>query len=179
MEQYTKQESRLDVCARTTEEGAYANNSYLTGGEIVATQISTDPVGRSICEWFYYTLPREINDTDQPFIKLALRYFMENVQLQCIYNIEGQNKVDCVGLKMIIWVLSGIFKEENLRFSPNFEGGGLKTEMDRYGILTVEMSGTVHKDNSYIGIFDHTFTAVRCPNTGGFRIKSVQLKMVK
>ncbi|XP_077150205.1 uncharacterized protein C3orf38-like isoform X2 [Ranitomeya variabilis] len=140
-------------------------------------QMANDQLGRRICEWFYCKLPIQIHDTHPPFNKLASYYFTENVQLQCIYNIDGQNRIHCTGCKIIVWVLSGIFKEENLRFSPNLEGGGLKTEQDKYGIVTVEVSGTVHKDNSYIGIFDHTFTAVRCPSTGTYRIKSVELKM--
>ncbi|XP_073524303.1 uncharacterized protein C3orf38-like [Phyllobates terribilis] len=177
MERYVKQESRWDVYPGTTGEGAHGNQSYPTGGEIVATQMTTYQIGRSICEWFYYKLPNQIRDTHEPFNELASCYFMENVQLQCIYNKEGQNRVDCTGRKIIVWVLSGIFKEENLSFSPNVECGGLKIELDKYGILTVEVSGTVHKDNSYIGIFDHTFTAVRCPSDGQFRIKSVELKV--
>ncbi|XP_066454629.1 uncharacterized protein C3orf38 homolog [Eleutherodactylus coqui] len=140
----------------------------------VVTEVLTDDFGRQLCKWFYYTLPTQIH---QCFDEFASNFFMDNVHLQCVYSIYGQNKLECSGLKMITWVLYGIFKEENLNFSPNLDFGGLKTEHDRYGILTVKVSGTVHKDNSYIGIFDHTFKAVQLPGKKEFKIKSVQLNM--
>lgn len=165
-----------------TEKGTYGNDSCPAGVQGVAiynsgaTESITD-VSRRLCEWFYGELPTRIRQIHPSFNELVSKCFAENVQLECIYNINGHNKLDCTGVKMIIWVLYGIFREENLSFSPNVDLGGLRTEHDRHGILTVEVSGTVHKENSYIGIFDHTFKIVRCPKRQEFIIAYVKLNM--
>ncbi|XP_044143764.1 uncharacterized protein C3orf38 homolog [Bufo gargarizans] len=163
------------------EEEAKCSNPT-GGGEVECwnshdSETIANEIGRKLCQWFYFTLPKQLHQKHQPFNELASSYFTENVHLQCTYNIKGQNKLECTGLMLTTWVLSGIYKEENLLFSPNLDLGGLKTGHDRYGVLTVEISGTVHKDNSYIGIFDHTFKAVRLPGRKKFIIKSVQLNI--
>ncbi|XP_069801683.1 uncharacterized protein C3orf38 homolog [Dendropsophus ebraccatus] len=186
MEGYAEGEFHLDTSKVKIEMGACETRLCPAGREVVSYgnnnvigNISADNIKKEFCYWFYVILPRQIQELPQPSSTFASNCFSDNVDLECTYTIDGLNRLKSTGLKMTIWVLYGIFKEENLSFSPNLDYGGLQSQMDRYGILTVEVSGTVHKGNSCIGRFEHTFELVRSPTKGTFEIKSAKLIMHK
>lgn len=80
---------------------------------------------------------------------------------------------------MVSLRLLSLVKEECLLFNPNLRASGLKCAMSPHGLVLVAVAGTVHRDNTCLGIFEQIFGLISCPiRENTWKIKVVNLKIV-
>lgn len=95
------------------------------------------------------------------------------------YNTLEKNMEEYVGAEMVSLRLLSLVKEEYLLFNPNLHASGLKCTMSRHGLVLVAVAGTVHRDNTCLGIFEQIFGLISCPvRENTWKIKAVNLKIV-
>lgn len=74
--------------------------------------------------------------------------------------------------------LLAFVKEEQLKFNPNMDPGGVKGMAEPHGLKVVMVCGTVHLNGRFVGIFEQQFGLVRDPDSqNNLKIKFVNLKL--
>ncbi|KFQ17732.1 Uncharacterized protein C3orf38, partial [Merops nubicus] len=136
-------------------------------------------LGEEFCQWFF-----ELLNSQHPFgVKSeeiwGPQHFWENAKMKFCYNTLEKNTEEYVGAEMVSLRLLSLVKDEWLLFNPNLHGNGLKCAMSRHGLVLVAVAGTVHRDNTCLGIFEQIFGLISCPvRENTWKIKVVNLKIV-
>lgn len=73
--------------------------------------------------------------------------------------------------------LLALTKEECLVLSPNLEAHGLRVLSSPHGLVLVGVAGTVHRDNSCLGLFEQAFGLIRSPMDNTWKIKFTELRV--
>ncbi len=74
--------------------------------------------------------------------------------------------------------LLAFVKEEQLKFNPNLDPGGVKGISNPHGMKLVHVCGTVHLEGRFVGIFEQQFGLVRDPDSANnLKIKFTNLKL--
>lgn len=87
--------------------------------------------------------------------------------------------IDYHGAEIVSLRLLSLVKEEYLFLSPNLDSHGLKCASSPHGLVMVGVAGTVHRENTCLGIFEQIFGLIRCPfveNT--WKIKFINLRII-
>ncbi|OCT93891.1 uncharacterized protein C3orf38 homolog [Xenopus laevis] len=135
-------------------------------------------LGEHFCRWFY-----ELLNSQNPTLGLAngewgLQHFWENAMFKFAYRTIGDYTEEHCGALMTSLRLLALTREERLLFNPNIASEGLKCATCPYGLVVVAVAGTIHKDNQYLGLFEHIFGLIRCPATDKWKIKNVNLNIL-
>ncbi|XP_051636213.1 uncharacterized protein C3orf38 homolog [Manacus candei] len=136
-------------------------------------------LGGQFCQWYFellnsqHPLGVKSEDTWGP------QHFWEDARMKFCYNTSEKNMEQYVGADMVSLRLLSLVKEECLLFNPNLHGNGLKYAMSPHGLVLVAVAGTVHRDNTCLGIFEQIFGLISCPvRNNTWKIKLVNLKIV-
>ncbi|KFW77864.1 Uncharacterized protein C3orf38, partial [Manacus vitellinus] len=136
-------------------------------------------LGGQFCQWYFellnsqHPLGVKSEDTWGP------QHFWEDARMKFCYNTSEKNMEQYVGADMVSLRLLSLVKEECLLFNPNLHGSGLKYAMSPHGLVLVAVAGTVHRDNTCLGIFEQIFGLISCPvRNNTWKIKLVNLKIV-
>lgn len=82
------------------------------------------------------------------------------------------------GAELVSLRLLALTSREHLIFSPNMDPQGLRAVASPHGLVLVGVAGTIHRDQSCLGIFEQIFGLIRSPlNENSWKIKFVNLKI--
>ena len=133
--------------------------------------VKSDVFSREFCSWFYNTVNRlqpecnhllgdDLNDD----------IFCENsiIEINCFSNNEkitkkGNGNVESANL------LKDFLVSSKLLLNPNLESGVMAQKTD-HGLLKVLCCGSLHHQNSFVGIFEQDFGLIKCPITNKWKI---------
>ncbi|XP_071613175.1 uncharacterized protein C3orf38 homolog [Heliangelus exortis] len=136
-------------------------------------------LGEEFCQWFF-----ELLNSQHPLgVKSEGRWgpehFWEDAKMKFCYNTLEKNTEEYVGAEIVSLRLLSLVKEEYLLFNPNLRANGLKCVMSPHGLLLIAVAGTVHRENTCLGIFEQIFGLISCPvRDNTWKIKVVSLKIV-
>lgn len=87
--------------------------------------------------------------------------------------------IDYHGAEIVSLRLLSLVKEEHLFLSPNLDSRGLKCASSPHGLVMVGVAGTVHRENTCLGIFEQIFGLIRCPFVANtWKIKFINLRII-
>ncbi|XP_075291104.1 uncharacterized protein C3orf38 homolog isoform X1 [Opisthocomus hoazin] len=136
-------------------------------------------LGEEFCQWFFELLNSQHPLGVKSEERWGPQHFWEDAKMKFCYNTVEKNMEEYVGAEMVSLRLLSLVKEEYLLFNPNLHGNGLKCAMSRHGLVLVAVAGTVHRDNTCLGIFEQIFGLISCPiRENTWKIKVVNLKIV-
>ncbi|KAM6309979.1 uncharacterized protein C3orf38 homolog [Aegotheles albertisi] len=136
-------------------------------------------LGEEFCQWFFELLNSQHPMGVKSKEGWGPQHFWEDAKMRFCYNTLEKNTEEYVGAEMVSLRLLSLVKEEYLLFNPNLRANGLKCVMSRHGLVLVAVAGTVHRDNTCLGIFEQIFGLISCPLRGNtWKIKVINLKIV-
>ncbi|TEA32363.1 hypothetical protein DBR06_SOUSAS5210058 [Sousa chinensis] len=136
-------------------------------------------LGEEFCHWFFELLNSQNPLLGPPQDEWGPQHFWHDVKLRFYYNTSEQNVIDYHGAEIVSLRLLSLVKEEYLFLSPNLDSHGLKCASSPHGLVMVGVAGTVHRENTCLGIFEQIFGLIRCPfveNT--WKIKFINLRII-
>ncbi|KAM6099826.1 uncharacterized protein C3orf38 homolog [Theristicus caerulescens] len=136
-------------------------------------------LGKEFCQWFFKLLNSQHPLGIKSEESWGPQHFWEDARMKFCYNTLEKNMEEYVGAEMVSLRLLSLVKDEYLLFSPNFHANGLKCAMSPHGLILVAVAGTVHRDNTCLGIFEQFFGLISCPiRENTWKIKVMNLKIV-
>ncbi|XP_054711869.1 uncharacterized protein C3orf38 homolog [Uloborus diversus] len=78
----------------------------------------------------------------------------------------------------VVAFLSSLVLIDKLYFDANSAPNGVLSQQEQHGMVKVVVSGVLHQYSNCIGIFDIAFGLVKVPETGSWKIKCLQMKMI-
>ncbi|XP_051483494.1 uncharacterized protein C3orf38 homolog [Apus apus] len=168
---------KLTPCASESEEKKPQAESH--GERKKSPQNDIHLLGEEFCQWFF-----ELLNSQHPLgVKSeggwGPQHFWEDAKMKFCYNTLEKNMEEYIGAEMVSLRLLSLVKEECLLFNPNLRANGLKCVMSPHGLVLIAVAGTVHRENSCLGIFEQIFGLISCPVRGStWKIKVVNLKIV-
>ncbi|KAM9246143.1 uncharacterized protein C3orf38 homolog [Leptosomus discolor] len=168
---------QLTACA--SESGERKPQAESHGEKQKSPQDDIHDLGEEFCQWFF-----ELLNSQHPLgVKSeeiwGPQHFWEDVKMKFCYNTLEKSMEEYVGAEMVSLRLLSLVKEEYLLFNPNLRANGLKCAMSRHGLVLVAVAGTVHRDNTCLGIFEQIFGLISCPaRENTWKIKVVNLTIV-
>ncbi|KFQ20429.1 Uncharacterized protein C3orf38, partial [Mesitornis unicolor] len=168
---------QLIACASEPEEKKPHTESH--GERQKLPQEDIYGLGEEFCQWFFELLNSQHPLGVKSEERWGPQHFWEDVKMKFCYSTLEENMEEYVGAEMVSLRLLSLVKEEYLLFNPNLHASGLKCAVSRHGVVLVAVAGTVHRDNSCLGIFEQTFGLVSCPDRKNtWKIKVTNLKIV-
>ncbi|KFQ98494.1 Uncharacterized protein C3orf38, partial [Nipponia nippon] len=136
-------------------------------------------LGEEFCQWFFKLLNSQHPLGVKSEERWGPQHFWEDARMKFCYNTLEKNMEEYVGAEMVSLRLLSLVKDEYLLFSPNLHANGLKCAMSPHGLILVAVAGTVHRDNTCLGIFEQFFGLISCPTRENtWKIKVMNLKIV-
>uniref|UniRef100_A0A8C8AU32 Chromosome 3 open reading frame 38 n=1 Tax=Otus sunia TaxID=257818 RepID=A0A8C8AU32_9STRI len=136
-------------------------------------------LGEEFCQWFFKLLNSQHPLGVKSEERWGPQHFWEDAKMKFCYNTLEKNMEEYVGAEMVSLRLLSLVKEEYLLFNPNLNANGLKCVMSPHGLVLVAVAGTLHRDNTCLGIFEQVFGLISCPvRENTWKIKLVNLKVV-
>uniref|UniRef100_A0A8D0FLM3 Chromosome 3 open reading frame 38 n=1 Tax=Strix occidentalis caurina TaxID=311401 RepID=A0A8D0FLM3_STROC len=136
-------------------------------------------LGEEFCQWFFKLLNSQHPLGVKSEERWGPQHFWEDAKMKFCYNTLEKNMEEYVGAEMVSLRLLSLVKEEYLLFNPNLNANGLKCVMSPHGLVLVAVAGTLHRDNTCLGIFEQIFGLISCPvRENTWKIKVVNLKVV-
>lgn len=136
-------------------------------------------LGEEFCHWFFELLNSQNPLMGPPHEEWGPQHFWHDVKLRLYYSTSEQNVIDYYGAEIVSLRLLSLVKEEFLFLSPNLDSRGLKCASSPHGLVMIGVAGTVHRENTCLGIFEQIFGLIRCPfveNT--WKIKFINLRII-
>ena len=144
-----------------------------------AEKVDFRRLGEEFCHWFFELLNSQNPFLGPPQDDWGPQHFWHDAKLRFYYNTSEQNTTDYQGAEIVSLRLLSLVKEEFLFLSPSLDSQGLKCASSPHGLVLVGVSGTVHRGNSCLGIFEQIFGLIRSPfveNT--WKIKFINLRII-
>ncbi|XP_071524330.1 uncharacterized protein C3orf38 homolog isoform X2 [Panulirus ornatus] len=141
------------------------------------TVMKSDEFTRDFCEWYYVM----VNRLQPQGAHLLGDTFREEIfysnSFTDVYLI-GQTSVErhARGGENTFVLLRDTFIEFGLLFSPNLENG-TQAHKSSQGIVTILCCGTLHHDNSFVGIFEQEFGLVYSPVDRAWKIMYIKINL--
>ncbi|KAM4795233.1 uncharacterized protein C3orf38 homolog isoform 2-T2 [Rhinophrynus dorsalis] len=135
-------------------------------------------LGEQFCRWFYQLLNSQNPLFGQERGDWGPQHFWENAVLKFVYCTTEQSMEEYSGAHMASLRLLALARDERLLFNPNIDPRGLKCVTSPHGLVVVAVAGTIHRDNSCLGIFEQVFGLILCPLVENWKIKYVNLKVL-
>ncbi|KFQ73612.1 Uncharacterized protein C3orf38, partial [Phoenicopterus ruber ruber] len=167
------------LTSRASESGERKPHAESRGERKKSPQDDIHGLGEEFCQWFFELLNSQHPLGVKSEERWGPQHFWENARMKFCYNTLEKNTEQYVGAEMVSLRLLSLVKEEYLLFNPNLHANGLKCAMSRHGLVLVAVAGTVHRDNTCLGIFEQIFGLISCPvRENTWKIKVVDLKIV-
>ncbi|XP_076841578.1 uncharacterized protein C3orf38 homolog isoform X2 [Brachyhypopomus gauderio] len=135
-------------------------------------------LGKQFCQWYFHIFNSQNPTVRQPVQEWGPQHFWEEVRLLILSYTGEQQKEEFHGADLVCRRLLALVEEERLIFCPNLEYPGLQCFSTPHGLVLVVVAGTIHRDNTCLGIFEQVFGLIRAPLDGNnWKIKSLHLKI--
>lgn len=130
-------------------------------------------LGQEFCNWFYSRLNSQNPASGQERIAWEPEMFWDDVKFSFLHD-------DCfeeyIGDKCVNEKLLEMTKEQNLTFTPELDSDRFKCVNSRHGLVVVAVTGVISK-NDYSTVFRQIFGLIKCPSTGKYKIKTINLRV--
>ncbi|XP_074890173.1 uncharacterized protein C3orf38 homolog [Buteo buteo] len=167
------------LTTHTSESGDRKPHTQSHGEREKSLQDDIHDLGEEFCQWFFALLNSQHPLGVKSEERWGPEHFWEDAKMKFCYDTLEKNTEEYVGSEMVSLRLLSLVKEEYLLFNPNLRANGLKCAMSRHGLVLVAVAGTVHRDNTCLGIFEQIFGLINCPiRENTWKIKVVNLKIV-
>ncbi|KAM9390210.1 uncharacterized protein C3orf38 homolog [Phaethornis superciliosus] len=136
-------------------------------------------LGEEFCQWFFELLNSQHPLGVKSEGRWGPQHFWDDAKMKFCYNTSEKNTEEYVGAEIVSLRLLSLVKEEYLLFNPNLHPSGLKCVISPHGLVLIAVAGTVHRENTCLGIFEQIFGLISCPfRDNTWKIKVVSLKIV-
>ncbi|XP_073524305.1 uncharacterized protein [Phyllobates terribilis] len=131
---------------------------------------------RDFCKWFYTLLNSQHESSGLQEKDWGPQHFMENAVLQLTYmSVKSQYN----GGRSASSRLLALVQEDKLSFQPNITSKGLKFERFPKGMVMMMVSGTVFRDNTFLGTFDQVFEVIWNSTSNNWKMQLIVLNIQK
>ncbi|XP_074959646.1 uncharacterized protein C3orf38 homolog [Phalacrocorax aristotelis] len=170
---------RTQLTTRASESGERKPRTESQRERQKAPRDDIRDLGKEFCQWFFELLNSQHPLGVKSDGRWGPQHFWEDARMKFCYNTLENNMEEYVGAEMVSLRLLSLVKEEYLLFNPNLHANGLKCAMSHHGLVLVAVAGTVHRDNTCLGIFEQIFGLVSCPvKENTWKVKVLSLKIV-
>ncbi|KAK4299737.1 hypothetical protein Pmani_028006 [Petrolisthes manimaculis] len=156
----------------------YSRNSSQTQPEKSSVRIvRSDDFSSEFCKW-YYTM---VNRLQPAFANhagdtLQEEVFLSNSSAEVYLYGPSTIQKSAVGQRDIYTLLKDVFTEHKIIFNPNM-GSGIQSYAVKHGLIKVMVCGTLHQENSFVGIFEQEFGLVMSPVDRAWKIMYTKLNL--
>ncbi|XP_077392939.1 uncharacterized protein C3orf38 homolog isoform X2 [Festucalex cinctus] len=132
-------------------------------------------LGQQFCSWFFQLLNSQNPSLGQQAQDWGPQHFWPDAKLRLVASDQLE---EFLGAELVSCRFLALTKEEHLHFSPNLEPHGLKVLSSAHGLVLVAVAGTIHRDNTCLGVFEQIFGLIRSPlDNNTWKIKFVNMKI--
>lgn len=136
-------------------------------------------LAEKFAKWFYQMLNSyHPHSQEAPVDQFGAQHFFSECTLKLLCAVPDIRKEEYSGAGCVCNRLLALVKEEQLKFNPNLDPGGVKGMADPHGLKVVMICGTVHLQGRCVGIFEQQFGLVRDPDAqNNLKIKFTNMKL--
>ncbi|KAJ3592217.1 hypothetical protein NHX12_007345, partial [Muraenolepis orangiensis] len=143
---------------------------------IQSTEINADTLGQEFCRWFFELLNSRNPSLVQTPQDWGPQHFWTDAKLNLISNAVGELQQQYEGAQLVSTRLLALAEGERLILSPNLGSHGLRVLSSPHGLVLVAVAGTIHREASFLGIFEQVFGLIWSPTDNTWKIKFIDLK---
>ncbi|KAJ8399621.1 hypothetical protein AAFF_G00410320 [Aldrovandia affinis] len=135
-------------------------------------------LGKQFCQWFFQGLNSQNPALGQMPLDWGPQHFWEDTRMTLRYSTDVHQTDEYLGAEMVSHRFLALVKDERLFFCPNLEPHGLRCVASPHGMVVVAVAGTIHREQTCLGIFEQAFGLIRSPlDTSSWKIKFTHLKI--
>ena len=141
---------------------------------------NTDKIlAEQFTRWFFQMLNSyHPFSQEAPSESFGPHHFFKDCQMKMISATPDIRRDIHNGATEVSERLLAFIKEEQLKFNPNMDPGGVKGISNPHGLKVIMVCGTVHLHGRFVGIFEQQFGLVRDPDSqNNFKVKFTNLKL--
>lgn len=141
------------------------------------TVMKSDEFTRDFCEWYYIMVNRLQPQCAHLLGDTFRKEIFYSNSFTDVYLI-GQTSVErhAKGGDNTFVLLRDTFIEFGLLFNPNLENG-TQAHMSSHGMVVILCCGSLHHDNSFVGIFEQEFGLVCSPVDRAWKIMYIKINL--
>lgn len=149
------------------ETESISNSQPRNECQLLEEEFPINLMARTFAQWFY----ENYNSN-----KLKVEDFWKDSRLMLrIASGDNINDQHCQTSEQVIETLFACKRQFNLFFNPNISHDGVQGRMDVHGLVIVLVCGTLHTEESCVGVFETSFGLMRDPFAlNNWKIKTVQ-----
>ncbi|XP_043986744.1 uncharacterized protein C3orf38 homolog [Gambusia affinis] len=170
----------LELWSSVTVDEAKQQQPTASDSNDINTKVGFDPLilGQQFCQWFFQLLNSQNPSLGQQPQDWGPQHFWPDVKLRLLSRATTEQMEEFQGAELVSLRLLALTSREHLIFSPNMDPQGLRAVASPHGLVLVGVAGTIHRDQSCLGIFEQIFGLIRSPlNENSWKIKFVNLKI--
>lgn len=139
--------------------------------------VRSDEFSREFCKW-YYTMVNRLQPTCAHLSGDTLReeVFLGNSSAEVYVYGAATTRRTAVGQWGTYTLLKDIFTEHKILFNPNVDSG-IQSYAVEHGLIKLLVCGTLHQENSFVGIFEQEFGLVQSPIDRAWKIINTKLNL--
>lgn len=172
----------LELWSSVMVDGAKQQQPTMSDSNDIETKVGFDPLilGQQFCQWFFQILNSQNPSLGQQPQEWGPQHFWPDVKLRLLSGAttEQIGGEEFRGAELVSLRLLALTNGERLLFNPNVDPHGLRALASPHGLVLVGVAGTIHRDQTCLGIFEQIFGLIRSPlNDNSWKIKFVNLKI--
>lgn len=162
---------------RNAETHTEKSSSTSTPGQPPLRTVRSDEFSREFSKW-YYTMVNRLQPTCTHLAGDTLReeVFLGNSSAEVYTYGPTTTQRTAVGQRDTYALLKDIFTEHRILFSPNVDSG-IQSYAVEHGLIKLFVCGTLHQENSFLGIFEQEFGLVQSPVERAWKIMYTKLNL--
>ncbi|XP_047739197.1 uncharacterized protein C3orf38 homolog [Hyalella azteca] len=177
----TRQDSKLPSSGPSSSVACSSRRLNVQDNNNESTaSVMSDEFGQDFCEWFYTMINRlQPCCANQPGDTLRPEVFCGNCSVE-MYLVDGGNVEQCraSGSVETERTIRELLKRLGLMFMPNTKGG-MQVRRSSHGMIQLFCCGTIHYNDSFVGIFEQEFGLVASPVDKSWKISYTKVNLKK
>ena len=168
-----------EACNSTVGSQVQGQFEHETSKAQAQTQGVDQALAEQFTKWFFQMLNSyHPFSQEAPVEGFGPHHFFADCRLKMICETPDLRREVHSGSSEVCRRLLAFVKEEQLKFNPNLDPGGVKGMSNPHGLKAVTVCGTVHLGGRFVGIFEQQFGLVRDPDSqNNLKIKFTNLKL--
>ncbi|XP_037782657.1 uncharacterized protein C3orf38-like [Penaeus monodon] len=156
---------------------ATLNNEDTLAQIELTKKVKSDDFARVFCEW-YYSMINYLQPvcSHQPGDTFRESVFCCNSSVDVYLIGSVREEKHATGQANSYTLLREVFGQTELLFSPNLSSG-IQAQKSEHGMIRIFSCGTLHKVNSFVGIYEQEFGLVFCPVDRAWKIMYTKINL--
>ncbi|XP_015239308.1 uncharacterized protein C3orf38 homolog [Cyprinodon tularosa] len=170
----------LELWSSVTVDETKQHQPETSDSNDINSKVGFDPLtlGQQFCQWFFQILNSQNPSLSQQPQEWGPQHFWPDVKLRLLSRATTEQMEEFLGAELVSLRLLALTSAERLLFSPNLDLNGLRALASPHGLVLVGVAGTIHREQTCLGIFEQIFGLIRSPlNENSWKIKFVNLKI--